>query len=433
MNICVLGLWHLGPVTAAGLAALGHRVVAVDFDESRVMNLNRSHAPVSEPGLEELIRRGLGSGNLRFSTTLDPAEGIDLLWVTFDTTADEGDQTDVDYYLAQIEHALKAVGPDVPVIISSQLPVGSVRRLEQRLELQAGARPRCIAYSPENLRLGNALHDFLHPNRSVVGVRSAKDRALLQDLLGADFKSIEWMSVESAEMTKHAINAFLAMSISFANEIGSLCELSGADSKEVERGLKSEIRIGPRAYVSAGAAFAGGTLARDVAFLNNESNRRGALTPLLAAVLPSNEAHKRWAQQKLRSVFTDLSSKTIAVWGLTYKPGTDSLRQSLAVELCNWLIQGGATTHVHDPAAGDLPAHWRHVIERFDDPVAALRGAHALVIATEWPEYRDMAADRLTGICDDLIVVDANRFVPTLAAMPGVLKYFAVGLPLKDI
>jgi UDPglucose 6-dehydrogenase len=432
MNICVLGLWHQGPVTAAGLANLGHRVVAIDFDESRVTSLNDGRTPVSEPGLEELIRRGLASGNLRFSTTLDEIDSIDLLWVTYDTTADEGDHADVDFYLALIERALLTIDLDIAVLISSQLPVGSVRRLEQRLAPQPGARPRRIAYSPENLRLGNAVHDFLHPNRVVVGVRSARDRELLQELLGGITESIEWMSVESAEMTKHAINAFLAMSVSFANEIGSLCELSGADSKEVERGLKSELRIGPRAYLSAGAAFAGGTLARDVAFLNSESNRHGVLAPLLSAVLPSNEAHKRWAQQKLRSALVDLSSKTIAVWGLTYKPGTDSLRQSLAVELCNWLIQEGATTHVHDPMAGALPPHWSNVVvERFDDPVAAICGAHALVIATEWPQYRDVPADRLMEACDHLVVIDANRFVPGLAAAYGV-KYFAVGLPLKD-
>ena len=179
------------------------------------------------------------------------------------------------------------------VLVSSQLPVGSVRRSGTgRRRRIAGAPQLRVAYCPENLRLGKAVSDFLHPERIVVGVRSNGDQELLHGLLSSITESIEWMSVESAEMTKHAINAFLATSVAFANEIASICEAVGADAKEVERGLKTESRIGPRAYLSPGAAFAGGTLARDVAFLNRTSRERGVIDAA-AVVRPAEQrAHK---------------------------------------------------------------------------------------------------------------------------------------------
>jgi UDPglucose 6-dehydrogenase len=432
MNVCVLGLWHLGSVTAAGLAALGHRVVGLDFDDARVANLSKGVAPIFEPGLEELIKRGLSSGNLRFSSTTDDTKDVDVLWVTYDTPVDDDDNADADFVMAQIEEVLLEMRTEALVLVSSQLPVGSVRRLEQTATLNCGARQLRAAYCPENLRLGNAVSDFLHPSRIVVGVRSDRDKELLHGLLSSITESLEWMSVESAEMTKHAINAFFATSIAFANEIASICESVGADAKEVERGLKTESRIGPRAYLSPGAAFAGGTLARDIGFLNRTARVGGMVTPLLSSVLPSNDTHKLWVKRKLRALFADLSRARVAVWGLTYKPGTDTLRRSASVELCDWMIREGAKVHVHDPMVKNLPDHWCGAVERYDDPIAAVQGVDALVMATEWPVYRSISTEQLLQGSDRLVVLDANRFLPKLAPLEGRLRYFAVGMPSKD-
>src|ERR1700722_3369759 len=198
MNICVLGLWHLGSITAACLAALGHRVIGFDFDDATVANLSMGISPISEPGLEELIKRGLSSGNLRFSSTVNDAKDVDVLWVTYDTPVDDDDNVDADFVMRQIERALGEMRTGALVLISSQLPVGSVRRLERAAALNCGAPRLRVAYSPENLRLGNAVHDFLHPNRIVVGVRSNRDKELLRGLLSSITESLEWMSVESA-------------------------------------------------------------------------------------------------------------------------------------------------------------------------------------------------------------------------------------------
>jgi UDPglucose 6-dehydrogenase len=432
MNICVLGLWHLGSVTAAGLAALGHQVVGVDFDETRIANLRKGIAPIFEPDLDVLINREISSGNLRFSWDLsDAIKDIDVLWVAFDTPVDDQDNADTGFVMSQAERAVLAVSAQVLVLVSSQLPVGSLRGLERSFASKNGSRLR-IAYCPENLRLGTALQNFLHPERMVVGIRSSLDEEPLRKLLGSITESIVWMSIESAEMTKHAINAFFATSITFANEIASICESVGADAKEVERGLKTEGRIGPLAYLSPGGAFSGGTLARDVAFLNRIALERGVNTPLLSSVLSSNQAHKQWAQRKLQALFADLSHTTVAVWGLTYKPDTDTIVRSMSVELCDWMLGEGATVHVHDPMARSLPAHWHASVKRYDDPVAAVRGAHVLIMSTPWPLYRAISADQLLQCADGLVVLDANRFLSNLAVAREGLTYFAVGVPIKE-
>jgi len=430
MKICVLGLWHLGSVTAACMAALGHHVVGVDFDEQRVVSLSGGTAPLLEPGLEELLRSGLASGRLRFSRTLaEAAAGAQVLWVTNDTPIGSDGEPQPDLIIQQLEHVLPMLDAGTLVLVSSQLPIGSIRALQQRAAVLRSGRSVNCACLPENLRLGSALRDFLRPDRIIVGLASTSDRHVLEELLGTIGAPIEWMSLESAEMTKHALNAFLATSVTFANEVASICEVVGADAKEVERGLKSDRRIGAGAYLAPGAAFAGGTLARDVGFLTGVGRARGITTPLLASILPSNAAHRLWAQKMLHTLFADLSRTTIAVWGLTYKSGTDTLRESPAVELCEWILREGAQLRVHDPVVRSLPPQWGSAVARTDSPLAAVRGAQALVLAVDWPVYREVDGAELLQSIDQLVVLDPNRMRPDLATAAARLRYLAVGMP----
>jgi hypothetical protein len=199
------------------------------------------------------------------------------------------------------------------------------------------------------------------------------------------------MSVESAEMTKHAVNTFLATSVTFINEIAALCEETGADAGEVARGLKSESRIGPRAYLGPGAAFAGGTLARDVMFLSELGRTHGRATGLIDAVKTSNDAHRAWAQQRLADLLGRIDGANVGIWGLTYKPGTDTLRRSSAIELCQWLAGHGAHVKAHDPAVKILPPGLEASIDLLYSALDAVRGASALVVCTAWPEYRNVS------------------------------------------
>lgn len=430
MKVCVQGLWHLGSVTAACLASVGHEVTGLDADLAVIQNLSLGKAPLFEPGLDELLQASISSGQLRFAS--DPAkalQGVEVLWVAFDTPVDDGDQADVVFVQAQVQMALPYLADGAVVLVSSQMPVGSIRKLEAFAKQTMPGKKLAFACSPENLRLGKALDVFLKPDRIVVGVRTPPAKLVLEELLSPVTDRVEWMSVESAEMTKHAINAFLATSVTFANEIAAICELVGADAKEVERGLKTEARIGPKAYVSPGGPFAGGTLARDIAFLGIESQAHNLSTPLLSAVRPSNDEHKNWVRRKLLQQFGQLSGITVAIWGLTYKPGTDTLRRSLAVELCDWLLQQGAKVCVYDPVVKAMPERWAGKVSQSATALDAVAHANALVVGTEWPELRQAATGLAGKAKPELVVVDANRHLQAQMAHTA-FKYVTVGTPL---
>lgn len=413
MRVAVVGLWHLGAVTAACLAAADHDVTAYDPNAAHVF----------EPGLDELTQAGVAKGKLRF--TSDPAGALrdaEIVWITYDTPVDDDDNADVEFVMRSVESLYPFIREGSLILISSQLPVGSTARLEA----SARGRDLSFAYSPENLRLGKAIDVFTHPDRVVVGVRDPRDRDRLARLFAPFTDRIEWMSVESAEMTKHALNAFLAMSVAFINEIAAVCENSGADAKEVERGLKSEKRIGPSAYLGPGAAFAGGTLARDVVFLSERAEAIGLPAHLLRGVKQSNDAHRGWAPRRLRELLGGVAGKQIAIWGLTYKPGTDTLRRSLAIELCQSLIADGARVRAHDPAVKSLPDD----IELAPTAVDAVRGADALVVMTEWPEYRQIDAGAVAGAMKGKLILDANRFLQQQFASDPRVVYATVGKAL---
>jgi len=425
MNICVAGLWHLGSVTAACLAAADHHVVGYDPNQATTTDLNKGKTPVLEQGLSELVSAGMQQGRLRFtSDRADALRDAEIVWITYDTPVDDDDNADSEFVLHEAESLFPYIGDDCLVLISSQLPVGSTRRMEQR----AGARKFSFAYSPENLRLGKAIETFIKPERLVVGVRRMEDRPRIAELLTPFTPHIEWMSVESAEMTKHALNSFLATSVAFINEIAGLCERVGADAKEVERGLKSEKRIGPHAYLGPGAAFSGGTLARDLVFLSGLGREHDVSTTLISSVKSSNDVHREWPLRRLRELLGDLHDQRIAILGLTYKPGTDTLRRSSAIELCRSLVEQGAKVTAHDPAVSSLPENLTGRMRLAESALGAAEGAAAVVIMTEWPEYKLMSGDALAEALDGRrLVLDANRFLAgPLADHPRIL-YAAVG------
>jgi UDPglucose 6-dehydrogenase len=429
VKVCVQGLWHLGTVTAACLARAGHDVTGLDDDGDALRALSAGVPPVFEPGLEALIKTGLAAGCLCF--TPDPAAALrdaDVLWVAFDTPIDEQDHADTSFVERRVKAVFEHLKPNALVLMSSQMPVGATAGLEQAFRQMFPEKDVSFACSPENLRLGKAIEVFSSPDRVVVGVRSEAGRERATALFRPLTDRIEWMSVESAEMTKHAINAFLATSVAFMNELSTICEKVGADAKEVERGLKTESRIGRRAYLAPGAAIAGGTLARDLGFLADVGMRAGVPTPLVDGVCAANEAHKGWAGRQLLERLSDVNGKTVGVLGLTYKPGTDTLRRSAAVELCLWLSRQGAEVRAHDPAVTRLPDDLRDKICLAASPTDLLTGLDAVVVATEWPEYQQITADQVVEGMKRPLVVDPNRFLhASLGADPRV-SYDAVGM-----
>ncbi|MBS0662206.1 MAG: UDP-glucose/GDP-mannose dehydrogenase family protein [Verrucomicrobia bacterium] len=425
MKLTVLGLWHLGCVTAA-CCAEHFDVVGLDCRGGRNLEaLRQGRAPIQEPGLDALLAAGIASGRLSFSADAAAAcRDADLLWVTIDTPVDEEDRADVDAVLREIRQCVPALPAGALILVSSQLPVGTCRLLEREFA-DRGYRFAC---SPENLRLGQALEIFRHPDRVIVGCRDDHSRAQLAALFAPFSRELVWMRPESAEMAKHAINAFLAASIAFMNEIACLCEDTGADAKEVERALKSESRIGPRAYLSPGGAFAGGTLARDVVTLSDLGARHGQRLEVVPAIKRSNDLHRHWPLHALRRQLGPLAGRRIALLGLTYKPGTDTLRRSAAVTLARTLLADGAEVSAWDPSRTSLPDELALIrLER--DPALALAGADAVVVCTNWPELRGFDWAALVSRLRHPLVIDATRFVEQSVAHLSGLRYLAVGSP----
>lgn len=420
MNVTVLGLWHLGSVTAA-CTARHHRVTGLDFDEAVVTGLRAGRAPLHEPGLDDLLAAGLASGRLIFSSDATVAATADVLWVCYDTPVDADDRSDLPWVMERVAWVLPHLRPGTVVLVSAQLPVGTCATL-------ARAHPALhFASSPENLRLGKALDAFEKPARIIVGATEPARRPL-ETLLRPIGAPLIWMRPESAEMVKHALNSFLALSVAYINEIAALSETVGADAQEVAAGLKSDPRIGARAYLGPGGPFAGGTLARDVVSLTRLGAAQDIPLALIPAIKESNDRHRGWNFRKVRAALAGVPSPVVAVLGLAYTPNTNTLRRSAAVELCRQLLAAGMKVQAYDPLIRTADAEHR------DLPLAAsaadaLRGAHAVVICTEWPEFRDYPWPALLAGLARPVIIDANRLVEkAVAPVPGVV-YLTVGRP----
>jgi UDPglucose 6-dehydrogenase len=427
MRVVVYGLWHLGCVTAACTAAGGHRVIGLDADQNVIADLRHGKAPIQEPGLDDLLARQIALGNLSFtSDAIVALSDAEVLWVCFDTPVTDQDEADVDFLRQRLDAVADALRPGALVLISSQVPVGFTASLARRWQ----GRDLQFAYSPENLRLGTAIDAFTKPDRVIIGTQDRDDRQThtrVAQLFLPYARSTEAMSIESAEMSKHALNAFFAMSIAFANELARLCEAVGADARDVARALKSEARIGPRAYLSPGGAFAGGTLARDVRFLMGFGREHHVDTSLMSAVVASNDVHKKWSADRVKRLLAGAADPVVALLGLVYKVGTSTLRRSASVELARQLHDAGMKVRAFDPAVTALPAELQKSIELCSSLEQALVGADVAVVGTPWPQFLKVPADELIRLMRRPNVVDPAWSMPGNVAGDSRIAYFATG------
>jgi UDPglucose 6-dehydrogenase len=420
MKITVLGLWHLGSVTAA-CCAKHFQVVGLDFDAANVAKLNSGRAPLLEPGLDDLISAGIAAKKLSFTADAKTAcASADILWLCYDTPVNENDESDVESVLANLRKALVHLPKGALVLISAQLPVGTCAKLEKEFSQFH------FACSPENLRLGKAVESFEKAGRVIVGIRDDAKKPVLEKLFRPFTPQIIFMRTESAEMVKHALNSFLALSITFINEVARLCEHTGADAKEVSTGLKSEARIGPKAYLGPGGPFAGGTLARDVVTLTKLAEKNGEKISVIPAIKQSNDLHRGWAFKKLQSRLGDLRGKRISILGLTYTTNTDTLRRSAAVELCRQLLAVGAEVSAFDPAVKILPPDLNSVVLAADISTA-LASAEAVVVCTEWPQFRQADWAKIVPQMRSAVFVDANRFLEKELKNLPCVEHLSVG------
>ena len=429
MQISVVGLWHLGSVTAACLADKGFTVIGYDSEDRVIENFNAGRLPIFEPGLEDMVYKNINNGNLSFSSNPASIKDSDLIWVTIDTPVDEQDKADIGFVINEIEILFPHIRSGATVLIASQLPVGSVAFLENAYAKGFPENDVSFACSPENLRLGKAIDVFMNPDRIITGIRREEDKNKLTPVLHQISENIIWMKVESAEMTKHALNAFLATSVVFINELAVLCEHVGANAKEVERGLKSEMRIGEKAYLRPGSAFAGGTLARDVTYLVKKEEEHGLSSVFFSGIIQSNENHKHWVRLKLSSIFKSLKNKKIGLLGLTYKPGTDTLRRSTAIDICYWLNEQKAVVSAFDPQVKSLPQELSKFVSLENSVQDVIVKNDAVIVATELPKFKELASFDLSIIGKEFYILDENAFLKNELDKEGI-NYISIGQSL---
>jgi UDPglucose 6-dehydrogenase len=426
-RIAVVGLWHLGCVVSAALASLGHIVSATDFDNEVVRNLQRGVPPVYEPGLAELMALQISKRKLAFLSSCSEAfANAEYIFITFDTPVDENDQSD----LTPVETALDAISvharSEVQIVVMSQVPVGTCQRLRVRLREHAPGLSFTLLYQPENLRLGEALKTFLHPDLIIVGSEDelAAERFLrLYEGIEAPRLAMSW---NSAEMAKHALNAFLAASISFINELADLAEATRADVRDVVRALRLDRRIGPHAFLSPGAGFSGGTLARDIQTLRLLGKRLGCTTCQLDATVAVNTGRLPSIAAKIHRLCGEAKGSRVGLLGLTYKPGTDTLRRSNALALTHLLTQLGSKVHAFDPHVSELPAGIEGIV-LCSDPYEVAQGARAIVVMTPWPEFKKVDFARLASVMQQPLIIDVPNCLDESEIRSAGLHYVGTG------
>jgi UDPglucose 6-dehydrogenase len=419
-RIAVIGSWHQSSVLCACFAELGYYVVGIT-NEQTLTALRSGRAPVHEPGLDELLARMLTTGRLRFTNSFsDGLELADFAFVSIDTPVGANDESDIEPIWRAVDDMGSAAKDGLVVVITSQVPVGTSEQIAKRL-----GRGVEVAYVPEFLRLGTALDTFRNADRFVIGADDPKLAARLAALYEPLGRPIHSTDVRSAEMGKHASNAWLATSISFINQIADLCEQIGADVTQVAAMMKLDRRVGPNAFLSAGVGYAGGTLGREIRALQKLGASRGVSTELFDAVDLVNQRRIGHILGRVRDIQPVLDNVQIAVFGLTYKAGTSTLRRSASLTLIDALTAAGARVAAYDPLAQldeaiDLPSFTLH-----REPGKAVRQANALILMAGWPE--ELAPNEAAKLMARPVVVDTGNHLDPDAARAAGLEYCGIG------
>lgn len=397
MNIAIVGTGYVGLVSGTCFAEMGATVTCVDVDTDKISKLKAGEMPIYEPGLEELVKRNVGYGRLHFTTDLiEVLDDVEVVFSAVGTPPDEDGSADLKYVLAVARQFGQNINKYTILVTKSTVPVGTAQKVKAVIQEELNKRgadvPFDVASNPEFLKEGAAIKDFMSPDRVVVGVESKKAEEVMtklyQPFLLQNFRVI-FMDIPSAEMTKYAANAMLATRISFMNDIANLCELVGADVNMVRDGIGSDSRIG-RKFLYPGCGYGGSCFPKDVKALIKTAEQNGYSMQVLKAVEDVNENQKGILFEKLVKVFNgDLKGKTVALWGLAFKPGTDDMREAPALVLIEKLKQSGCNVRAYDPAAMDESR--RRIGESVyyaHDMYDAALDADALILVTEWKEFR---------------------------------------------
>ena len=437
MKITVVGTGYVGLVTGACLSDVGMNVTCVDVNVEKIANLRKGILPIYEPGLEEIVKRNVAADRLHFTTSMEEAiQGSEAAFIAVGTPPGEDGSADLQYVLAVAEGIGQHMGDYLVVITKSTVPVVTAENV--RSALGAALKKRGsdlsldVAYNPEFLKEGAAIDDFMKPDRIVCGVETQR----AQDVLSRLYKPftlnghpVLFMDIPSAEMTKYAANAMLATKISFMNDIANLCEIMGADVNQVRKGIGSDPRIGTK-FIYPGIGYGGSCFPKDVKALVRTGREQGYELRILQAVEDVNDDQKMVMVRKIKAHFgQDLTGKHFAFWGLSFKPETDDMREAPSVVIANELLAAGATVTAYDPVAAHEAKHQLgDRIQYAANAYAALTGADALLLITEWREFRVPNWDRVKESLKQPVVFDGRNIYSGAELRAAGFTYAGIGL-----
>jgi UDPglucose 6-dehydrogenase len=432
MRIAMIGTGYVGLVSGACFADFGHEVACVDKDAAKIEALKNGIMPIWEPGLEALVKANVERGRLSFTT--DMAEGVDgaeAIFIAVGTPARRGDgHADLTYVFEAVRELAHAIKQPAVLVTKSTVPVGTGDRIAELLKKEGAPAGTTVASNPEFLREGAAIADFKHPDRIVVGADDEKARQVLREIYRPLFLNkapILFTGRRTAELTKYAANAFLAVKISFINEIANLCEAVDADVQEVARGIGLDNRIGPK-FLHPGPGYGGSCFPKDTLALLQTANEAGIEQRIVKTVVEVNDERKAsMAERVARALGGSVGNRRIAVLGLAFKPNTDDMRDAPSIPLVKALLEQGATVAAFDPAASEHAKGLLPGVEFAKDAYAAAKDADALVIVTEWDEFRALDLDRLAATMSGQVLVDLRNVYDRVEAEEAGFEYFGLG------
>lgn len=438
MNITIFGSGYVGLVTGACLAEVGNDVICMDVDQEKIERLNNGEVPIFEPGLDELIKRGVDQGRIEFTTDLKKAVGHGLFqMIAVGTPPGEDGSADLQYVLKVAESIGRHMNEYKIIVDKSTVPVGTAVKVREKIYAMLEERKLAIEFdvvsNPEFLKEGAAIDDFMKPDRIIIGTDNPRTTELLRMLytpFNRNHDRIIAMDIPSAELTKYAANAMLATKISFMNEIANIAELVGADIEYVRQGIGSDYRIGFQ-FIYPGCGYGGSCFPKDVQALSRTSKTVGYDPKILDAVEATNYQQKEKLFEKISRFYDgDLAGKTIALWGLSFKPRTDDMREAPSRTLLERLITQGALVRAYDPVAMDEARHLYGDLaglEFCESADAAIMGANALAIVTEWKNFWSPDFSKLAVQLADKAIFDGRNLYEPSALKPFGLRYFAIG------
>ncbi len=432
MRIAVIGTGYVGLVAGTCFADSGNEVRCVDVDRAKIDQLGRGELPIYEPGLEELVARNVKERRLSFTTDLAAAvKGAQVIFIAVGTPPGENGDADLQHVLAAARQIGQALDGYAVIVDKSTVPVGTADRVKAEIA-KVTNQPFDVVSNPEFLKEGAAVDDFQRPDRIVVGCDSEKSRALMAELYAPFVRTehpIFFMDPRSAELTKYAANAMLALRISFMNEIAALCEKVNADVDMVRKGLGSDKRIG-FPFLFPGVGYGGSCFPKDVKALAATAREHGLEYDLLRAVERINDRQKKLLVQKAVKHYGSLEGKTFAVWGLAFKPKTDDMREAPAVDVVEGLLGKGARLRAHDPVAEKVASRlFGSRVQLASDPYAALEGADGLFVVTEWNEFRQPDFDRMRDLMKSPVVFDGRNVYDPKRMRERGFTYYGIGRP----